>query len=156
MPDAREALEVRLDECLGFGVLHLELTRERMRALAVDGREVDRLRARPHLRCHRFERHGEDDARRLPVDVAARAERIDERGIMREMGEQPQLDLRVVRGQHVPAFTRNESPADVLAELATDRDVLEVRIARRKTSGAGHRLVERGVQSPRGRIHEQR
>ena len=101
---ALEALEVALDELLRFGVRDLELPRQRVRALPVDRREVDRLRARPHLRGHLVERHVEDQRRRLPMDVAAGPERLHERRIARQMREQPQLDLRVVRGEKQPAL----------------------------------------------------
>ena len=68
---AGEALEVLRDEVLRLLLRDAELAREGERALAVDGAEVDRLGAGPHLAGHLRERHAEDDRRRLAVDVAA-------------------------------------------------------------------------------------
>ena len=76
-------------------------------------------------------------------------ERLHERRIPREVREQTQLDLRVVGGEERPALSRNESAPNVAAELAANRNVLEIRIARREAAGRRDRLVERRVQPPR-------
>ena len=101
-----------------------------MRALSVDRREVDRLRARSHLGRHGIDRHAKNDGRRLAVDIAARIERIDKRRVVGQMCEEPKLDLRVVGGEKQPSLSRNESSANVPAQLSTDRNVLQVRVAR--------------------------
>ena len=90
------------------------------------------------------------------VDVEARLERLDERGIAREMREHAQLDLRVVGGdQHVSGLG-DERGADLASERRADRDVLQIRIAAREPPGRGHRLIERRVHAPGRRIHQRR
>ena len=68
-------------------------------------------------------------------------------GSRREVREQPQLDLRVVGGEQRPALARNEAAPNVAAELAPDRDVLQVRVARRQASRRRDRLIERRVNA---------
>ena len=137
-------------------MIDLELTRQRVRPLPIDRREVDRLGTRAHLARHEFKGHVEDHARGLAMDITAGAEGLDERRVVREVREQAQLDLRVVCCHEAPSCARNEAPANVLPELPADRDVLQVRVARREATGARDRLVERGVQSPCARIHQRR
>src|SRR5215203_6277228 len=105
-----------------------------MRTLAVDRREVDRLRTRPHLGCHFIHRYIEDDRRRLPMDVAAGSERLHESRILRKMRKQAKLDLRVVCSHQLPARSRDESAPDVAAKLPANRNVLKVGITRGKAS----------------------
>ena len=64
------------------------------------------------------------------MNVAARLERVDEGRIARQMREQPQLDLRVIGGHEQPTRARDEPAANVAAQLAPNRNVLQVRIAR--------------------------
>jgi len=59
-----------------------QLPRQRVRPLAVNGREVDRLRAAAHVRRHLLERNLEDGGRRLAVNVTTAHERGDERRIV--------------------------------------------------------------------------
>jgi hypothetical protein len=83
------------------------------------------------------------------VDVGARGERLAEAIIAGEVGEDPQLDLRVVGGQdHLPCVARHERTPDLASELGPDRDVLQVGIGRGQPPGRRARLVERRVEPP--------
>ena len=73
-----------------------------------------------------------------------------------EMGQQPQLDLRVIGGHQQPALGGQERLADLLALLPADRDVLQVRIAGRQPARGGHGLVERRMDPPGQRIDQRR
>src|SRR3954464_15858481 len=72
------------------------------------------------------------------------------------MREETQLDLRVVGGEERPILSRNESAPNVAAKLAANRDVLEIRVARREAPGGGHRLTQRRMQPPCLWMHVQR
>ena len=73
------------------------------------------------------------------------------------MGEDPQLDLRVVGRQEPPARpARDERLADLAAFLGAHRDVLEVRVARAEPAGRGDALVERGVDPAVLGMHQRR
>src|SRR5689334_16417897 len=124
-----KALEIPLDEFLGFGVCDLELAGEGVRPLAVNRCEIDRLRPGTHLLRHLLERDIEDEGRCLPVNVAAGTEGLNERGIIREMRQQAQLDLRVVGGNERPPAAGDEASPDVPSQLSANRDVLKIRFA---------------------------
>ena len=65
-----------------------------------------------------------------------------------DVGQQPQLDLRVVGAdQHMARFG-NERVADAAAFLGADRDVLQVRIGRGQPPGRGDRHGEAGMHPP--------
>ncbi len=69
-----------------------------------------------------------------------------QRRVVGIMGQDPQLDLRVIGRQELPArAARDERLADLAALLGADRDVLEVRVARAEPAGRRDALVERGV-----------
>ena len=80
---------------------------------------------------------------RLSMDVRPAGEGVTEMLVARDVGEDAQLDLRVVRGEerHVGA-AGDERVADPPAERRPDRDVLEVRIRRAQAPGRRDGLVE--------------
>ena len=121
-------------------------------AHAVDDAEVDRLRLAAHVGRDLVERNVERDRRREAVDVLGLAERVDEELVLREVREHAQLDLRVVRGDEDEALRRDERGADLLAELAADRDVLEVRLDRREAARRRDGLREARVDAPGLRV----
>ena len=86
-------------------------------------------------------------ARGAVVDVLAAAEGVDQRLVLGEVREDPQLDLAVVGGeQHVPRFG-HEGLADAPALRGADGDVLQVRVADGEPAGGGDGLVERRVDA---------
>jgi len=56
-------------------------------------------------------------AARAPVDVFSRSEGREQALLARDMGEDAELDLRVVGGHEAPARLRDEGRADAAAEL---------------------------------------
>ena len=64
------------------------------------------------------------------------------------MRQQTEFDLRVIRYYKLPAFLRNECRADLTAQLGTDRNVLQIRVRRRKPAGRGTSLIEGRVDAP--------
>ena len=73
------------------------------------------------------------------------------------MGEHPQLDLGVI-GRHKPPAVDagHERRPDLLPLGGTDRDVLEVGVARTQPAGGGDGLVEGGVDPAGAGINERR
>src|SRR5579864_3955600 len=88
------------------------------------------------------------------MDVSTGAEGIDECRVGGEMCEQTELDLRVVGGDQLPTRARNEAAPDVSTELAPNRDVLKIWIARRQTPRTSDSLIERCVNAPVPRMDE--
>ncbi len=81
---------------------------------------------------------------------------LDETGIVREVGDDTQLDLVVVGDEKLRSRARDESLAKAAPDEAAHRDVVQVRLVRREPPRAGDGLVERGVDPPvRGDLGEQ-
>ena len=133
--DAGEALEIFLDVGAGLLARDAELVGEPERRDAVDDAEVDRLGAAAHLARHALHRHAEHLRRGHGVDVEAVAEGLLQRLDVGDLGEQPQLDLRIVGGDELVARRRDEGAADLAAFLGADRDVLQVRLGGREPAG---------------------
>ena len=70
-----------------------------------------------------------------------------EDGVAGEVGEQAQLDLRVVGDQEGPAGCGDEGGADLAAELGADGDVLEVGVGGGEAAGGGAGWIEGGVEA---------
>ena len=82
---------------------------------------------------------------------ASRANASREVLVARHVGEDPQLDLAVVRGdQRGVRRPGHERVPDPAAERRPDRDVLEVRVGRGQAPGGRHGLVEQRVEPPVG------
>src|SRR5690606_34456529 len=76
------------------------------------------------------------------VDVGAIGERTQQALVARQVGHDPQFDLRVVAGHQHVALVGDEGAADAAAVFGADGDVLKVRVRRRQPAGGGARLVE--------------
>ena len=121
---------------------------------AVDDAEVDGLGAAAVLGVDFAGGHAEDLRGGEGVDVVAAAVGLDQQRVGGEVGEQAQLDLRVVGGEQQVAGLGDEGGANLAAQLGADGDVLQVGIDGREASGgrAGH--VEGGVQAAGARVEQ--
>jgi hypothetical protein len=81
------------------------------------------------------------------VDVLAGLEGLAKLRFARHVGEDSQLDLRVVGREQLVPRLGDEGRADLAAELGADRDRLQVRARRRKAPGRRDGLVEGRVQA---------
>ena len=66
------------------------------------------------------------------VHVLAALEDLLQHLLAGDVGEDAQLDLRVVGGDQAAPVLGDEAAADLAAELRPDRDVLEVRVGARQ------------------------
>ena len=80
----------------------------------------------------------------------AAGERLDQTGILRQVGDAAKLDLVVVGDEEDRTRARNERLAELATRLGTHRDVVEVRSVGAESARAGDRLVERGVDAAVG------
>ena len=150
-PDPREAVEVGRDELLRLRARDAELRREGERTHAVEDAEVDRLGAPPLIRRHGTGFDAENLRRCRAVDVLPAPKDVDQRLVAREVREDPELDLRVVRRDEAHAFRRDERAPDLAARFRPDRDVLEIRRVRGEPACRGDGLVVPRVHAPIGR-----
>ena len=87
--------------------------------------------------------HAEDEARRKRMDIEPVLEGLDEMAVTRKVRKYPELDLGIIRRQkHVIFRRRNERLPYAPALFGLDRDVLQVRLARREPARRCDRLVE--------------
>ena len=101
-------------------------------------------------------RHAEDLRGGEGVNVVAAAVGLHQQRVFREVGQQAEFDLGVVRGQqHVAGFDR-EGSANLAAQFGADGNILQIGIGRRQPSRGRAGLSERGVQAAGGRIQQRR
>src|SRR5205823_4223364 len=127
-PHAGEPRKILRDELFRLLLGDAELAGEGERSLSVDRGEIDRLRPAAHLRRHLLLGHVKDARRRLAMDVPTLLEGPHERRVAGQVGEQPQLDLRVVGREEQPPRGGPEGSPDRLAARRPHGDVLEVRV----------------------------
>ena len=88
-------------------------------------------------------------------EVAAVLEELESEAIfLREVGQDSQLDLGVVRSHEAPALVGNESRPDLAACVAARRDVLKIRIGGGQASGRGTGRMIRSVNATGLRVHQ--
>ncbi|MNL21797.1 hypothetical protein D3C87_1431030 [compost metagenome] len=86
------------------------------------------------------------------MHVQVVAEGVHQAFVPGKVGHDPQLDLRIVRRQQFVAGRGHESLANAPPLGGAHRDVLQVRIAGRQTTGGRHSLVIRRVNPAGARV----
>ena len=144
----REPGQVALDELVRFLLGDVQPVGHPPGREPVNDSVVDHLRLRTHSRVDLIRCHPKHTTGRSGVDIFAFSEDFLEHVLAGDVGQQPQLDLRVVgRDQQVPRLG-DEAGADLPPERGPDRDVLEVGVVGGQPAGGGRGLVERGVDPP--------
>ena len=143
---ARIGLEITINHILSLFETDSQALGQAERLLAIDDAEVYGLRATAQLRGDLFHGNAEHARGGVGMEVGARAERIYQVLVARQMREQAKLDLRVVgRNEHVALAQRHEASTHAATEIGAHGNVLQVRIARRQTARGSDRLVEARV-----------
>ncbi len=117
---------------------------------AVDDAEVDGLGAGAGFFVHRGGVDFEDLRGGEGVDVFAGAVGVEEQRVLRKVGHEAELDLRVVRGHEEVALSRDEAGADLAAKRGADGDVLQVGVGGAEAAGGRTDLIEGGVDAAVG------
>ena len=116
--------EIRLHIRLGLRHGDADVLAERKGGDAVYDSEIHRLGAAAHLRCHVRRGHMEHLGRRGGVDIAAGAKGRPHSLVPGDMGQEPQLDLGVVRVHQDAALVRHEHSANFAAQVRAGGDIL--------------------------------
>ena len=66
---------------------------------------------------------------------------------LRDLGQETQLDLRIVGGDELMAFDGDEGAPDLAPFFAADRNILQVRLGRREPAGGRGRQCVAGVDA---------
>jgi len=141
---------------LGELLVEVEFLGQTEGAHPVENAEVDHLGLAAHLLVHEFREDAEDGGCGSAVDVLAVPEGGDQGCILREVGQDPQLDLGIVGGDEPPPRRGDEGLADSLSFHGADGDVLQVGIAAGEPARGRYRLVEGGVESSGPGMHQGR
>src|SRR5690606_8121786 len=125
-------------------------------SLPIDHAEIDSLGARAHLPCHVGLADLKDLHRSTRVDVLPFPESLEQLRILGHVSQDAELDLGIVSAHQAIAGGRYEGCADLTAELAPDRDILEVGVRRRNTPRRRDRLLPGAVHASGLWVHERR
>src|SRR5882724_5749097 len=74
--------------------------------------------------------------------------RLEHYRVLRNVREQAQLELGVVRRNDLVSFFSDERAPDAAPQLGANGNVLQVGLAGRETAGGGNRLIEQTMNSP--------
>ena len=146
--DAGEALEIAADQRLRLVGRDFEPARKPPARNAVEDREIDRLRLGAGVAIDLAEQFD----RGRGVNVLPLRERLLEFGDIGHMRREPQLDLAIVGGDQHMARRGDEGIADLAADLAADRDILQIGIGRRQPPGLRADEAVAGMDAPGLRI----
>ncbi len=123
-------------------------------AHAVDNAEVDRLGHPAHIRSYLRRLNTEESGGGGGMNILIAPEGLKQALVLRQMGQHPQVNLRVIGAQQEGAGRGNESLPDLPAQVAAHRDILQVRVAGGEATGSRSGLIEAGVH-PSGLVIEQ-
>src|SRR6516165_1642872 len=113
--DTREALEIFLDIGARFLPLDAELVCQSESRDAVDDSEVDRLRPPAHFGWHALDRYCEHLRGSHGVNIEILAKCLPQRLDLRDLGQESQLDLRIVRRYQLVSRPGDEGAPDLTA-----------------------------------------
>ena len=156
LPDPLIFLKIAVDVSLGELLRDPKLPGEAERAHPVEDAEIDHLRLPPHVGIHHLGEDAEDVGRGPAVDVFAVGKCPSQRLVAGEVREDPELDLRIIGGEDLPAGRRDERLPDPFALEGPDRNVLQIRVAAGEASRRGHGLVVRRVNPARPGVNHLR
>ena len=141
--------EVRVDELLRLLAADPGARGQPEVAHAVGQPEVDHLGHRPLVRGDLTRRLVQHPCGRLAVNVGLFRERLLQVLVAGHVGDDPELDLGVVRcNEHGLRRAGHERAPNPPPEWRPYRDVLQVRVGRGEATRRGNGLVEGRVQPP--------
>jgi len=91
-----------------------------------------------------------DQPRRAVVNIVAGLESVQHDFITRDVRQQPQFKLRIIRRDKFVSRFGNKRPPDAPAQFGANRDVLQVWLTRRQPARRGHGLIQLTMNSPVG------
>ena len=88
--------------------------------------------------------------------VFAFAEGLEQHAILREVGQNAELNLRVIGCQQHASLAGDKRGTNLHSQFGADGDILQIRIAAGEPSRGGHRLVKRSVDPAGFRVYQSR
>ena len=150
----RKHLEVSVDKLLSLCTLDVEPIGQTKHRYAVDDAEVGAFSLRSFIACNLRNRLIVNLCGRCRMDIVAFAEGIEHVGILTKMSHNAQFNLTIICREELAALFGNETLAYFLAIFAANGDVLQVRVARRKSTSGRNSLVKRRVDVARAWVYQ--
>src|SRR6266481_864823 len=119
------------DELLGFSGFDAQLLREAECGETVNDAKINDLSLAAVVRGDQQRRNAKNLGGCEGMDVVSAAKGFDQQRVFRIVGEQAELNLRVVRGQQDVAGLGGEGSTDLTAKFGANGNVLQVRVGRR-------------------------
>ena len=135
-------------------MLDAQLLRESERRQAINDAEINGLRGAAVFRRLRERSDAENLLCRARMDVFAIPERVDQHGIFRKVRHDAQFDLRVVGGEQYVALFCHKSSANFAAQLRSNGNILQIRIAGAQPARGRPGLRKTRVQPTRLRMNQ--
>src|SRR5690606_24124056 len=126
--DAGILHEVAVDIVLRLGPRNAELAGKTEGADAVDDTEIDGLRTPAHHRVHPLDWNAEHLRGGFRVNIKPLGEGLLQRSDIGDMGEDAQLDLRIVGADQLVARLGDKGFAELAPLLRSNGDVLYIRL----------------------------
>src|ERR1700691_5825715 len=140
------ALEILGDELRGFLLIDAELLGQAKRRQPVNHAEINNFRDAAMFARLRKRGDVENFLRGARVNVLPATKGFDEYRVAREMRENAQLDLRIIRGKKTASRRGDERGANFTAQLRANGNILQIWSRRAEASGRGAGLTEARVQ----------
>ena len=148
--------EVLIHILLRGGARNTEVIRQTKRAHAVNQAEVDHFGHTPLVKRNVFQLNAKNLRGGTRVYVVAISKRVQQPGVLRQMREDTQFNLRVVGRHHDAIRRRDKGGADFSPQLSAHGDILQIWLVRGQASGHGDRLRIVGMHAPRARLDHAR
>src|SRR6266436_2649744 len=129
--DACVFCDIGADELLGFSGFDAQLLREAECGETVNDAKINDLSLAAVVRGDQQRRNAKNLGGCEGMDVVSAAKGFDQQRVFRIVGEQAELNLRVVRGQQDVAGLGGEGSTDLTAKFGANGNVLQVRVGRR-------------------------
>ncbi len=120
----------------------------------VDDAKIDGLGQATHFRRHLRQANAQDRGRSAGVDILIAPEGCLQLRIARDVGQDAQFDLRIVRFQEPASWWGDEGLPHLSSHFRPDGDILQVRVAGGEPACDRSRLIIRGVQATGAAVHQ--
>src|SRR5206468_11131810 len=147
-------IEISGDEIRGFLRTNAKLLCKTEGRLTVDDSEIYSFCTLPLLPRHGLYRQTQHRCGRTAMDVLTGGEGFGKPLVSGKMCEYRELDLRIVCGDKPPSLFRNEGSENLAAEIGSNGNVLQIRIAAGQKAGRSAGLWDGRLQPLSVRMYD--
>ena len=149
--------EIPGDKVPGLGHGDFQVPRQAESRHAVEDAEIHHLGVATHVCGNRIQFHPVNGGGRAGVNIDSFLVTFDKGGVAAQVSQHAELNLRVVHRQDdIVRILGNERGTNLFAQIATDRNVLQVGISAGKATRSRTPLDKAGVNPFCFRVHQSR